>query len=140
MCRVRRDARSLNVREAGNSRAMETSSRNLNKVRRDAPYGTDVVLPTETPDTDSESTVPSVSLLAPCKNPRRRLPQTHRFRRGRLLRDYLPDIINKVRARVRQNPNPAGVADGMLWMSEELRQAFPYDLQFENEINQDEDP
>ena len=43
MCRVRRDARSLNVRGAGKSRAMETSSRNLNKVRRDAPYGTETL-------------------------------------------------------------------------------------------------
>jgi RHS repeat-associated protein len=52
---------------------------------------------------------------------------------------WLPDIINRVRAQVQRNPNAATVSDSMLWMARELQRAFPADLQFQKEVEDDEE-
>jgi hypothetical protein len=42
-------------------------------------------------------------------------------------------------ARVQRNPNAATVSDSMLWMARELQRAFPADLQFQTEVEDDEE-
>ncbi len=51
---------------------------------------------------------------------------------------WLPDIINAVRTRVRQDP-AATVSDAMQWLSDELQRTFPFDLAVDKEIEDDEE-